>query len=148
MSLNVRKPLTQTYKQFLFSCSSHQSSLFERTRESTKQQHIRSANQWLITQTHCTEDVRHCCISLSHCISLQPASHNGHSRSTHPDQSCDEVQEGDGNAVLALRLLYAHQQVSIAPSIHSVCTVKQARGFTAQIVQLGHEWEMPDAQIA
>lgn len=86
------------------------------------------------SETHCTEDVRHCCISLS-----QLTSHNDHSRSTHPDQSRDEVQEGDGNAVLALRLLYAHQQVPIAPSIHSLCTVKQARGFTVQIVQLRHE---------
>lgn len=47
-----------------------------------------------------------------------------HSRSTHPDKSCYQVQEGDGNTVLALGLLHAHQKVSIAPSIHSLCTVK------------------------
>lgn len=50
-----------------------------------------------------------------------------HSRSTHPDKSCYQVQEGDGNTVLALGLLHAHQKVSIAPSIHSLCTVKWAR---------------------
>lgn len=106
-----------------------------------------SVNQWLLIQIHCPGDARHCCISLSYCNSLQLTSQADHSRSTHPDKSCDQVQEGDGNAVLPLRLFNAHQQVSKAPGIHSLCTVKWARRSVVWIAGFWHEWEILEAQI-
>lgn len=132
----------------LFSCRYDKSKLFfEITTESTNSSMAGSVNQWLLIQIHCPGDARHCCISLSYCNSLQLTSQADHSRSTHPDKSCDQVQEGDGNAVLPLRLFNAHQQVSKAPGIHSLCTVKWARRSVVWIAGFWHEWEILEAQI-
>lgn len=48
--------------------------------------------------------------------------------SSYPDKRGDEVEEGDGDAVLPLWLLHVHQQVPVAARVHPLCAVGETRG--------------------